>query len=196
MASSVWYAVPAVFLLEIVYKFLTRRYVEFLSFLNFFNKKFLQGSTSRVEHFASLLSTILKKDIKEDPEQAQVLCKKCYKLVDELDELQNRVTEIKNEIIDSHKCSIEKTEVEDELEIQETKEIMESKSIESNKENEVPKKILDIPSSDEDSGQVTCLKKIILFIIYFILDISRKKFSAVNTRHRNGISKNAWRDRG
>lgn len=115
-----------------------------------------QGTTGRIEHFASLLSKILNKEIKEDPEQTQVLCKKCYKLVDELDELQNRVIEIKNEIIDSHKCSVEKTEVEDE---QETKEIIESKSLESNKENEVPKKILDIPSSDEDSGQVIYFKK-------------------------------------
>ncbi|KAJ8925134.1 hypothetical protein NQ315_001316 [Exocentrus adspersus] len=112
-----------------------------------FNK---EGHTGR-EHITSLLSNVLDRDIKEDPEQTQVLCKKCYKLLDELYELQNRVTEIKNEIFELHRGAVKKTEVEDENEDTKT----ESKSMEANKENEVPKKILDIPSSDEDSGQIT-----------------------------------------
>ncbi|KAJ8950141.1 hypothetical protein NQ314_007994 [Rhamnusium bicolor] len=98
------------------------------------------GDVSHEQHIASLLSTILNKEIKEDPERSQVLCKKCFKLVHELDELQNRVTEIKNEILENHKSCVQKTEIEDDFEVQETKELTDKTMEESNKENEVPKK--------------------------------------------------------
>lgn len=46
-----------------------------------------------------------------------------------------------------------KTEVEDDHDYKETKEVVQ-KQEEGNKENEVPKKLLYIPSSDDDSTQV------------------------------------------
>ncbi|KAJ8966686.1 hypothetical protein NQ317_014014 [Molorchus minor] len=70
-------------------------------------------------HIASLLSKVLDKEIEEDPEKTQVVCKKCDKLLQELHELQRRVSEIRNELIENHKNSIGKTEVDDDTEIKE-----------------------------------------------------------------------------
>lgn len=66
--------------------------------------------------------------------------------------MQNRLIEIKNEIIIQHR-GVHKTEVEDDHDYEETKEVVPSQE-EANKENKVPKKLLFIPSSDDDSTQV------------------------------------------
>lgn len=95
----------------------------------------------------------MDKDLKADIEELQVLCEKCHKLSQEYKQLQNRLIEIKNEIIVQHK-GVHKTEVEDH-DYKETKEVVQ-KQEEANKENEVPKKLLFIPSSDDDSTQVSC----------------------------------------
>ncbi|VEN50010.1 unnamed protein product [Callosobruchus maculatus] len=111
------------------------------------------------EPLASLLSKLLNKDIIEDPLSIQLICKKCYKMTLELDELQNKVLKIKHEMLDQHKVSssIEKTEVEEDKDtlVEETEKTVEEEiTITTNHQNELQKKILFIPSSDDDSTQV------------------------------------------
>lgn len=81
-----------------------------------------------------------------------MICEKCHTLVQEYKQLQNRLIEIKNEIIIQHR-GVHKTEVEDDHDYKETKEVVQNQE-EANKENKVPKKLLFIPSSDDDSTQV------------------------------------------
>lgn len=81
-----------------------------------------------------------------------MLCEKCHKLAQEYKNLQNRLLEIKNEIIIQYR-GVHKTEIEDDHDYKETKEIVQNQE-EANKENEIPKKLLFIPSSDDDSSQV------------------------------------------
>lgn len=101
----------------------------------------------------SSLSILLNKDIKEDSQQVQVLCKNCHKLVLEFGEIQNRAAAIKNEIFNNR---VHKTEVEDETDVQETKEVVHFKVVtDGNKDNEISKKMLFIASSDEDSTTVS-----------------------------------------
>ncbi|XP_050506655.1 zinc finger protein 286A-like isoform X2 [Diabrotica virgifera virgifera] len=92
-------------------------------------------------HIVSLVSTLLDKDIKEDPENVQLICNKCFSYITELEELQTRVAEIKNEIFESNG--------QEESEYTET-----AQSEITHKKNISPKKMLFIPSSDEDSTQV------------------------------------------
>lgn len=80
------------------------------------------------------------------------MCEKCHNLAQEYKDLQNRLVEIKNEIIIQHR-GVHKTEIEDDHDYKETKEVVQNQE-EANKENEVPKKMLFIPSSDDDSTQV------------------------------------------
>ncbi|XP_056642521.1 zinc finger protein 260-like [Diorhabda carinulata] len=94
-------------------------------------------------HVASLVFKLLDKEIKEEPNGPQLICKKCFSLISELDELHTRVTEIKSEIFDSNK-------IKEENDSQETQS-------ECGTEN-FPQKMLFIPSSDEDSTQVSTEK--------------------------------------
>ncbi|XP_030765544.1 zinc finger protein 431-like [Sitophilus oryzae] len=90
------------------------------------------------------IGRILKRDVRKDNVHSEILCKKCFKLVDEYEEIQNRMGEISKEISDNYKANIESRQIE-------TDHMQES----SNRENnELPKKILDIPSSDDESSQV------------------------------------------
>lgn len=75
----------------------------------------------------------------------------------EFGELQSRVAAIKNEILDQHtKGGVHKTEMEDENDVKETKEVVQFKVVdETNKEHEITKKNFFIPSSDEDSTNVS-----------------------------------------
>ncbi|CAG9836648.1 unnamed protein product [Diabrotica balteata] len=92
-------------------------------------------------HIVSLVSTLLDKDIKEDPENVQLICKKCFSYLTELEELQTRVAEIKNEIFETSGQEDSVFTENPENEITQAKTIS-------------PKKMLFIPSSDEDSTQV------------------------------------------
>lgn len=91
------------------------------------------------------------------------MCEKCYNLAQEYKQLQNRLIEIKNEIIIQHR-GVQKTEVEDDHDYEETKEVVQNQ--EGNKENEVPKKLLCIPSSDDDSTQV---KNIFIYLRFYLV---------------------------
>ncbi|CAH2002933.1 unnamed protein product [Acanthoscelides obtectus] len=115
------------------------------------------------EDLAYLLSKLLNKDIKQDPLSIQLICKKCYNMAKELDDLQNRVLKIKHEMLGS---SVEKTEIEDEgedkatlVEGSENTGEEETDGI-ANNEDGLPKKILFIPSSDDDSTQVSSEKQL------------------------------------
>ncbi|XP_049819441.1 zinc finger protein ZFP2-like isoform X2 [Aethina tumida] len=92
---------------------------------------------------ATIVSQLVEREIKEDPSQTQLLCKKCFKLCNEVDELQSRVTEIKTEVLNNFKSDKEDEEFDED-----------KTKIEPISEAEVPKKILDIPSSDEDTTNV------------------------------------------
>lgn len=115
---------------------------------------------------------MLDKDLKADCEQFQVLCERCHKLAHEYKNLQNRLIEIKNEIIIQHK-GVHKTEIEDDHDYKETKEIVQN-SEEANKENEIPKKILFLPSSDDDSTQVKIFVLLMLLWNVYIAEFYTK----------------------
>lgn len=83
--------------------------------------------------------------MEDDNVNGYLLCKKCFKLIDEFESLQSRVNEIKTDLLTNFKNSSDRKQ-DDELiqeEIKPKEEIC--------KDNEVPKKILDIPSSDDDT---------------------------------------------
>lgn len=96
-----------------------------------------------------VLETLLDKQITEQTAHSSVLCKKCYKLADEFDELQHRVAEIKDEMAGNYHNTVEKREHPETTESDAGK--IQERSM---KTNELPKKILDIPSSDDESTQV------------------------------------------
>lgn len=82
-----------------------------------------------------------------------MICKKCFKLFEELDELEHRLDEIKNELVTNYTNTTARHKNGEMLE--ETESIENGVKIpDSNKENELPRKILDIPSSDDDTSQV------------------------------------------
>ncbi|XP_063930898.1 zinc finger protein 354A-like isoform X2 [Zophobas morio] len=107
-----------------------------------------------------LMDTVTKvlKDLTEESAHSQVMCKKCFKMFDEIDELENRLAEIKGEVVNSYTNTTTRHKNGD-VQIDES-ETMENgiKSAEANKENELPRKILDIPSSDDDTTQVVMEK--------------------------------------
>lgn len=82
------------------------------------------------------------------------MCKKCYKLLDEYDEVVSRLSEIKNEIVENYQNTLEKRQQPEEagqgssMQLQQQ---LPSRAKVAPKGNELPKKILDIPSSDDDS---------------------------------------------
>lgn len=99
------------------------------------------------------MSQVLGKDISEDLVHSLLLCKKCFKLFDEVDKLEQRLIEIKLELVGNYQKSILKNKNgEENIEDDKTnEENITTEQNGSNKENEVPKKILDIPSSDDDT---------------------------------------------
>ncbi|XP_018333812.1 endothelial zinc finger protein induced by tumor necrosis factor alpha [Agrilus planipennis] len=102
-----------------------------------FNKDSL---TCRERPLKDVISYILNMDIKEDTVHSLLICKKCFKLIDELEELEQRLADIKSDLIDNYKKSLQETKCE--------------VDISNKKENEsvhLPKTILDIPSSDDDT---------------------------------------------
>lgn len=95
------------------------------------------------------IKKVLNRDIVDDGTQTQVICKKCFKLFDEADELERRLREIKSEL--SNNIGTTSTNQKKE-EIAENGEQTDPDP--SNQENELPRKILDIPSSDDETSQV------------------------------------------
>lgn len=102
------------------------------------------------------MSQVLGKEISEDTVHSLLVCKKCFKLFDEVDELEQRLLEIKVELVGNYKKTVQ-TNQNGEGMTEDDKTQVASEQGEANKENETPKKILDIPSSDEDTQVSTKL---------------------------------------
>ncbi|KAI4472119.1 hypothetical protein MML48_1g13861 [Holotrichia oblita] len=103
------------------------------------------------------MSQVLSLDVKEETVHSLLVCKKCFKLFDEVDELEQRLLEVKVELVGNYKKSVERNKNgEDDLAEEEPQSNEENKDCD--KENQVPKKILDIPSSDDDTQQTTTEK--------------------------------------
>nr|XP_022900651.1 zinc finger protein 37 homolog isoform X2 [Onthophagus taurus] len=99
-----------------------------------------------------VISQILGIDIQENTVHSLIICKKCFKLVNEVDELEQRLLEIKLELSNNYKKSFEKSRLgEDDSDEIINQNNMELKN-DGTAENNVPKKILDIPSSDDEDG--------------------------------------------
>lgn len=100
------------------------------------------------------MSQVLGTEITEESVHSFLICKKCYRLFDEVDELEHRLLEIKVELVGNYKKSIDKSK-EDKEQTEEADEKMETDgSVRENNKQMRPKKILDIPSSDDEDTQV------------------------------------------
>lgn len=102
------------------------------------------------------MSQVLGTEITEESVHSFLICKKCYRLFDEVDELEHRLLEIKVELVGNYKKSVDKSK-EDKEQSEETEEKMETEENGTEKENNKqlrPKKILDIPSSDDENTEV------------------------------------------
>ncbi|GJQ84223.1 hypothetical protein Trydic_g2891 [Trypoxylus dichotomus] len=119
--------------------------------LQIFNKE-TQTCSDRPLSF--IMSQVLGMDVKEETVHSLLICKKCFKLFNEVDELEQRLLEIKIELVGNYKKSVERSKNGEEGLADEEPHV----NKESNKENQVPKKILDIPSSDDDTQQTTTEK--------------------------------------
>ncbi|XP_076271793.1 uncharacterized protein LOC143203501 [Rhynchophorus ferrugineus] len=99
-------------------------------------------------NISAILGGILEKEIKPENIHSDILCKKCFKLVSEYDEIRNRMREISKELYENYKMNLEARENE-QIEQLQSEDLQETSTRQS---NELPKKILDIPSSDEESA--------------------------------------------
>ncbi|CAG9769877.1 unnamed protein product [Ceutorhynchus assimilis] len=130
---------------------------------------FINNSGSSDLNLATVLEEILESPLTQESVHSSIICKKCYKLVDEFDELQNRRIQIKNDIFENYQNTLEaKIEAqsaqeivddvpdtiveETEIHLPSTTKVLQNGAL---SRNELPKKILDIPSSDDESNQVT-----------------------------------------
>lgn len=105
-----------------------------------------------------VLQQLLNKEITPSSIHSEVLCRKCYKLIDEFDELQYRVGEIKNEVSRNYQNTLKSKECPEKASTETKEDVMETqeKLLSRKGRHELPKKILDIPSSDEDDTQPVC----------------------------------------
>lgn len=107
-----------------------------------------------------VLQQLLNKEITPNSIHSEVLCRKCYKLIDEFDELQYRVGEIKNEVSRNYQNTLKSKEGPEKASTETKEDVMETqeKLLSRKGRHELPKKILDIPSSDEDDTQLVCIQ--------------------------------------
>ncbi|XP_076756055.1 uncharacterized protein LOC143426465 [Xylocopa sonorina] len=64
--------------------------------------------TSSEKPLVDIICTVLETDLNEENVHSRVICKKCYKLFNEIDELENRLTEVKLELFSNYKKTIKK----------------------------------------------------------------------------------------
>ncbi|KMQ92511.1 putative zinc finger protein 484 isoform x1 [Lasius niger] len=64
--------------------------------------------TASEKPLADIIATVLKTDVNEESVHSLVICKKCYKLFNEVDELETRLTEIKLELFNNYKRTVKK----------------------------------------------------------------------------------------
>lgn len=108
------------------------------------------------------MSQVLGIEVKEENVHSLLVCKKCFKLFDEVDELEQRLLEIKVELVGNYKKSVERSKNGEEGLVDEENQSNSAENKDSNKENQVPKKILDIPSSDDDTQVLDYLIQTVL----------------------------------
>lgn len=113
------------------------------------------------------MSQVLGADITEDVVHSLLICKKCFKLFDEVDELEQRLIEIKLELVSNYKKSVLKSKngeenTEDDKASSDGATGTEHNG--SNKENESPKKILAIPSSDDETQVILETDNVTVFL--------------------------------
>ncbi|XP_014272725.1 zinc finger protein 420 isoform X1 [Halyomorpha halys] len=66
--------------------------------------------TSSEQPVANILSVILGQEVRKEIVHSDIICKKCYKLCNEVDELQERLTEIKMELNNYYQRTLRKLE--------------------------------------------------------------------------------------
>ncbi|OAD54534.1 hypothetical protein WN48_06643 [Eufriesea mexicana] len=64
--------------------------------------------TSSEKPLLDIICTVLETDLNEENVHSLVICKKCYKLFNEIDELESRLTEVKLELFNNYKKTIKK----------------------------------------------------------------------------------------
>ncbi|CAK9813817.1 Zinc finger protein 235 [Anthophora plagiata] len=64
--------------------------------------------TSSEKPLVDTICTVLETDLNEENVHSLVICKKCYKLFNEIDELESRLTEVKVELFNNYKKTIKK----------------------------------------------------------------------------------------
>ncbi|KAF5277010.1 hypothetical protein FQR65_LT16089 [Abscondita terminalis] len=99
-----------------------------------------QNQTCTEKPISLVIAQVLEEKITEDSVHSLLICKKCFKLFDELEELEQRIDEIKDEVVANYRRSINIIKNGDENDDEQQQ-----------KDNIVPKTLLDIPSSDEDT---------------------------------------------
>ncbi|XP_017875013.1 zinc finger protein 714-like [Ceratina calcarata] len=65
-----------------------------------------ESVTSSEKPLVDIICTVLETDLNEENVHSLVICKKCYKLFNEVDELENRLTEVKVELYSNYKKTI------------------------------------------------------------------------------------------
>ncbi|KAF6215355.1 hypothetical protein GE061_010107 [Apolygus lucorum] len=66
--------------------------------------------TSSEQPVANILSVVLGQEVRKEFVHSEIICKKCYKLCNEVDELQERLTEIKMELNNYYQKTLRKLE--------------------------------------------------------------------------------------
>ncbi|KAK4873220.1 hypothetical protein RN001_015249 [Aquatica leii] len=103
-----------------------------------------ESQTCTEKPISQVISQVLEENISEDSVHSLLLCKKCFKLLDELEELEQRIDEIKDEIVGNYRRSVnivKNGENDDETKPEFKDDLM-------------PKTLLEIPSSDEDTEAI------------------------------------------
>ncbi|XP_066994648.2 zinc finger protein 543 isoform X2 [Anabrus simplex] len=113
-----------------------------------FHKNVCTSTTERPISF--IIGAVLEHEISEDTVHSNVICKKCFKLLDEVDEIESRLAEIKVELTTSYKRTIKiQTEGEKEEEDDDRKlplssddpNIVKQKMLARSRKKPTPKKI-------------------------------------------------------
>jgi Zinc-finger associated domain (zf-AD). len=67
---------------------------------------FIQPVSTSDKKIVEILSTVLNTDLKENSVHSVVICKKCYKVCNDIDEIQERLEELKKDIVASYEKTL------------------------------------------------------------------------------------------
>ncbi|KAK7868949.1 hypothetical protein R5R35_002583 [Gryllus longicercus] len=121
-----------------------------------FHKTLLTSSEKPV---STLIGTFLEQEVTEDSVHSHVICKKCYKLLNEADEIECRLSEIKLDLVNNYKRTL-KIQTEGEKEILDEDDDRklplgseDGNVVKRGRKKTLPKKIKSPPNSEEDYDQ-------------------------------------------